>query len=194
MYYVSSRLNRNDWASRYIDNILPFTMGQHFNTRLFAQIAIVKIIEKFKMNVSTNKYNSVYEQIMHSFRQGNAKQISDKFLQDFRFTCIDCTDLLNPIYFLCEIPRVTHMAKDELIPWKLVRRDGSNEKFLFKGPFHVNINMCGAHNENVDVDNLCENVQKKIIPMKNIVPDATLLETLPNYSQQSIKKVSFYII
>lgn len=194
MYYVCSRLNHTDWASHYIENILPFTMGQHFNTRLFAQIAIVKIIEKFKMNTSNHKYNSVYEQIMHSFGQGNAKQISDKFLQDFRFTCIDCSDLLNPIYFLCEIPRITQMAKDELIPLRLVRRDESDDKFTFKEPYHVNINMCGAHNENVDVDSSSDNVQKKIIPMKNIVPDASLLQTLPNFSHQSIKKVSFYNI
>lgn len=191
MYYVCLRANSSDWALRYIENILPFTMGQHFNTRLFAQIAVVKIIENFKMNVPTHKYNSVYEQIMHSFSQGNAKQISEKCLQDFRFTCIDSTDLLNPIYFLCEVPRVTQMAKDELIPLRLVQNDASDEKFTFKEPFHVNVNMCGAHNENVDVDSVNDNVQKKIIPMKNIIPDANLLETLPNYLHRSITEVSF---
>lgn len=190
MYYVCSRLNDSNWALRYIEAILPFTMGQHFNTRLFAQVAVVKIIEKFKMNAPTQKFKSVYEQITHSFGQGNAKQISEKCLQDFRFTCIDCSNLLNPIYFLCEIPRVTQMAKDELIPLSLVQQVATDEKFTFKEPFHVNINMCGAHNENVDVDSANDNVQKKIIPMKNIVPDASLLETLPNYVHQSIKEVS----
>ncbi|XP_037024426.1 uncharacterized protein LOC119066209 isoform X2 [Bradysia coprophila] len=180
MYYVCSRTSNNALALTYIESILPFTMGQHFNTRLFAQITVVKIIEKFKMNVPSNQYNSVYEQIMNSFGQGNTKQISEKFLQDFRFNCIDCTDLLNPIYFLCEIPRVTQMAKDELIPLRLVQKDANDDKFTFKEPFHVNINMCGAHNENIDGDGGSGNVQKKIIPMKNIVPDANLLETLPN--------------
>lgn len=189
MYYVCSRLGSSDWALRYIENILPFTMGQHFNTRLFAQIVVVKIIEKFKMNEPKHKYNSVYEQIMHSFGQGNAKQISEKCLQDFRFNCIDCADLLNPIYFLCEIPRVTQMAKDELIPLRLLQTDASAEKFTFKEPFHVNINMCGTHNENVDADSSNDNVQKKIIPMKNILPNASLLETLPNHFHSGDREV-----
>lgn len=191
MYYVCSRLNSTDWASRYVENILPFTMGQHFNTRLFAQIAVVKIIEKFKMNVPTHKYHSVYEQIMHSFSQGNAKPISEKCLQDFRFTCIDCTDLLNPIYFLCEIPRVTQMAKDELVPLSLVQQNVSEDKYVFKEPFHVNGNLCGSHNENIDAETSIDNVQKKIIPIRNIIPDANLLETLPNHLHQSSKEVSF---
>lgn len=194
MYYVSSRRNSSDLALQYIEAMLPYTMGQHFNTRLFAQMAAVKIIEKFQFNTPTHKYNSVYEQIMHSFSQGNAKQVSEKCLQDFRFTCIDCTSLLNPIYFLCEIPRITQMAKDELIPLSLVQQDASDEKFTFKEPFHVNINLCGAHNESVDVDSANDNVhQKKIIPIKNIHRDANLLETLPNYLHQSIGEVSVRI-
>lgn len=165
-------------------------MGQHFNTRLFAQIAVVKIIEKFKLNAAANQYNSMYEQIMNSFKQGNAKQISEKYLQDFRFNCIDCTDLLNPIYFLCEIPRVTQMARDELIPLGLVQKDATDDKFTFKEPFHVNINMFGAHNDNGDGDNGSNgNVQKKIIPIKNIVPDANLLDTLPNHFDSSDRQV-----
>lgn len=191
MYYVCVQANSSGLGLTYIENILPFTMGQHFNTRLFAQIAVVKIIEKFQMNTAAHKYYSVYTQILHSFGQGNAKQISEKCLQDFRFTCIDCKDLLNPIYFLCEIPRVTYMAKDELIPLSLVLTEAADEKFTFKEPFHVNINMCGAHNENVDVDGVNDNVQKKLIPMKNIIPDANLLETLPNYLHESIGEVSF---
>ncbi len=192
MYYVCSKLSSSDWALKYVENILPFTMGQHFNTRLFAQIAIVKIIEKFQMNVPAHKYNSVYEQIMHSFKQGNAKQISDKFLQDFRFTCIDCLDLLHPIYFLCEIPRVTQMAKDELIPLRLVQKDDADEKFIFKEPFHVNVTLCGGHNENVDGGDGGSNdvtVQKKLIPLKNVIPDADLLETLPNHFHSGNREV-----
>lgn len=191
MYYVCSKLSASNWALECIENILPFTMGQHFNTHLFAQIAIVKIIEKFQMNVPTHKYNSVYEQIMHSFKQGNAKKISDKFLQDFRFTCIDCTDVLHPIYFLCEIPRVTQMAKDELIPLRLVQKDDADEKFIFKEPFHVNVTLCGGHNENFDGDGGSNDttVQKKLIPLKNVIPDADLLETLSNHFQSSSREV-----
>ncbi|KAJ6649786.1 putative methyltransferase TARBP1 [Pseudolycoriella hygida] len=185
MYYVCSRLRDAKGSDICIEKIIPFTMGQHFNTRLLAQVTIVKLIEKFySLDDKFHRHHAVYEQIKISFSHGNAKQISEKFLQDFRFTCIDCDNLLHQIYILYEIPRITKMAEDELFPLRLLKTDLEDETFLFKEPFYVHTNFSNVYENEclrlgVDVESNGYTLQKKLIPIKSMRPDPDLLVTLP---------------
>lgn len=178
MYYICKRDNDRALAETCVGLLAPWIMGQHFNTRIMAQIVIYKLITDF--DLYTNLL--IYQSIQTSFEQKNAKIISQSYLQDFRFVILDYKDLLNPVYYLCEIPRITKMALDERIPLQFVPKN-YHEKVISRSL--IDYKMFGkvyGHiicDESNDVD--IENIQKKITPLREIIPDFNHVSALPDH-------------
>lgn len=159
---------------------MPWTMGQNFNTRVFAQTTIAKLIEKFELH---NDFELIWNSIHNAFEQANAKAVSAKYLNDFRFNQINCNQLLHCVYYLVEIPRLTGMAHDELYysrPESLIALGNfpeDSDKMFVTGEFTGTLRNLDIAEEEVITD--VANVQKKMLPFKQMFADIEMLEALP---------------
>lgn len=184
-----------DLAEKSIEAILPWTMGQHFSTRLYAQITVLKFIEKFNF-INCDKYSIIYKSIKNSLKQGNAEKNSEKLLQDFRFNSIDYQNLTSICNVFYNIPRITLMAPEELIPLVLFKNCSSDIEFQLevKEDFSLN-NSEHSWNKKQDLsiitevqENDFDNVQKKIIPGKFSLPDFSSLMLENQLSKKTVNE------
>ncbi|XP_055379675.1 uncharacterized protein LOC129610906 isoform X2 [Condylostylus longicornis] len=105
--YIKS--NEIDLLNQIIKLILPWSMGQNFHIRLYAQITIYSLIKYFKLE----NYYFLSETILESLKQGTAEKNYKKLNYDFRFQEPNLEELLklHVIYFA--IPRLNHTDLDE---------------------------------------------------------------------------------
>lgn len=148
-----------------IAKILKYTMGKDFHIRTLSQVIIRKLIETYKI---VQKYE-YYDALVYATTHTESGQNLDQIRQDFRFDMQTC-NLLHPIYILYEIPRLTGMSSDEIIPLRLfthsfkqlielqIQRSTQQPQFtsaICSEELHLNI----------------DNVQKKIVMLKEIIPE-----------------------
>lgn len=59
--------NNKELARLTIYELIPFTMGQYFNIRLYAPIAIIKLVETFKLE---DNFKYLVDGIMTAIKAG----------------------------------------------------------------------------------------------------------------------------
>ena len=170
--------------------LLPWTMAQHFATRLYAQITIYNI---YRDNSQTASNEMIKNAIEFYVRQGNTEKNLEKVINDFRFTKItDFSNLLTISNIFINIPKLTDMAEDEIMTVKMF------EKFSkLLGTGNLCIEEQSMDNDKIDeeyrngnfkVNEMSKNsvfnvgsdkIQKKIIPLKNVCPSEGMLSSLP---------------
>lgn len=176
MYYVYCFNTTNkELAIKFIENLLPWTFGQNFSTRLFAQTIIVKICEQFQYH--TEHFSILYKSILIALQHDKAKMMYENFMKDIRFNQIKPADLSKSYHLCFEIPQHTDVALDEYWNWNfssesrplsylnLSSRNDNDEKVFITQKQIEEQNKCEK------VLNCCENVQKKFITIKTLMPE-----------------------
>ncbi|XP_058462631.1 uncharacterized protein LOC131437366 [Malaya genurostris] len=172
----------------YVNFLLPWTMAQNFSTRLYAQITISKLIEKFydrPNQPDVCPFANIYSAINSYLKQGNVEKNLEKCMKDFRFNSIfDYENLLTLENVYNNIPRVSRMAPEDVVSTKILK-----ECFGCLELDEVNLGKAIVFDESIDEtkENLflsqgfggSDHIQKKIVPLKCLEPSMELLTNLP---------------
>lgn len=169
---------------------MPRCFTKNLNVRLTAQSVFMHLIEKCDL---TEEYNIIYSTIkdgLESIETLPLNRIKKWYpAQDVRLNYIDCTQLLNEIYYLYEIPRITDMSPDEIYAMGL---DGYDERLRINLSTPINYCMWSDRFETevilVDPEPVEKhNAQKKIVPLKENFIDFELINNLPIEMQRSLE-------
>lgn len=167
IYYDCLVTNNLAHTKASITKLLKYTMGKDFHIRTLSQIIIRKLMEKFKITENYDCYNALVYATTHTENASNLEQIK----LDFRFD-ISASNLLHPIYLLFEIPRLTGMSSDEIIPLRLFPHSVSElSKMEIQRPtprLHNTYNSV-IHSDVMHLN--VDNVQKKMVLLKEIIPE-----------------------
>ncbi|XP_055536831.1 uncharacterized protein LOC129725263 isoform X2 [Wyeomyia smithii] len=169
----------------YINFLLPWTMSQNFSTRLYAQITISKLIEKFYEKPNVCPFANLHSAINSYLKQGNVEKNMEKCMKDLRFNSVlDYGNLLTLQNVFNNIPRVSRMAPEDVISSSILK-----ECFECLQLAEVNLGEAIVFNDilNETKENLflsqgfggSDHIQKKIVPLKSIEPALELLTNLP---------------
>lgn len=180
-------------------HVMPYTMGQNFGTRVFAQAAIMQCWEHLQAvcavmppGKNTQTGNDACATIQKSLKAKNAAKYFKIAQSDFRFTLNVIDQLFTVDAFYVHILRITNMSDDGIISPEIC--DGQNtwfESFLCKDnslellqpmencmdPEHLVINEELEIVEQSAVSSM--NLQQKYVPYKFQIPGGKLLSTLP---------------
>ncbi|GAB0086075.1 hypothetical protein DMENIID0001_000640 [Sergentomyia squamirostris] len=115
LYLLCLRMKNQEFYMKCFTVIYPWTMGQNFNCRLYAQIALVKITQL--MSSSQLFVKNVHDSIMFSFNHlsGNPKKTLERLNQDFRYNSANVESLLSLTYILRDIPRIAGVIESEIV-------------------------------------------------------------------------------
>lgn len=184
---------------KLIKHVMPYTMGQNFGTRIFAQAAIMQCWEHLQSVLSVQPSendiktgNEACAMIQKSLKAKNAAKYFKIAQSDFRFTLNVLHQLWTVDAFYVHILRITNMSEDGIISPDLYgERDEWFETFLCKDnslellqpmencmePEHLVINeeleIVGQRVES------SMNLQQKYVPYKFQIPGGKLLSSLP---------------
>ena len=180
---------------KLIKHVMPYTMGQNFGTRIFAQAAIMQCWEHLQSVVAVGSSeigNEACAMIQKSLKAKNAAKYFKIAQSDFRFTLNVLHQLWTVDAFYVHILRITNMSEDGIISPELYGdRDGWFETFLCKDnslellqpmenctePEHLVINEELEIVEQKAVSSM--NLQQKYVPYKFQIPGGKLLSSLP---------------
>uniref|UniRef100_A0A182SG55 tRNA/rRNA methyltransferase SpoU type domain-containing protein n=1 Tax=Anopheles maculatus TaxID=74869 RepID=A0A182SG55_9DIPT len=174
---------------RYIDLLLPWTMTQNFSTRLYAQITIQRLIEKFTtITVAENDRLRVIHEAVNSYLcQGNVQRNIEKCMKDFRFNSVfDYRNLLTMENVFHNIPKVSGAPGEDVVGTAILR-----ECFQTLGLGESNLGQALQFDElqTERRENLflaqsvggTDFVQRKIVPLKSLEPSQELLLGVPQH-------------
>ncbi|XP_055613532.1 uncharacterized protein LOC129759977 [Uranotaenia lowii] len=175
----------------FISFLLPWTMAQNFSIRLYAQITISKLLEKFVLNPEDH---FVYKAINSYLRQGNVERNLEKYMKDFRFNSLfDYQNLLTLENIYNNIPRVSEMATEDVVSSRAL--EDCLKRMGLSG--HVNLGqalvfeqIASERKESLFLSqgfSSSDYIQKKIVPLKSIEPSLDTLTSLPQ--QLRLKKI-----
>lgn len=119
LYLLCRKKNSPDFCRTCFDAIYPWTMGQNFSCRLYAQIAILKIHKLLTDTQSQPQEKYITKSLLFSFYElsGNPEKNMERFENDFRFNCLNESYLLSPTYIFRDIPRITGVAETEIVSY-----------------------------------------------------------------------------
>uniref|UniRef100_A0A8D8F103 Probable methyltransferase TARBP1 n=1 Tax=Culex pipiens TaxID=7175 RepID=A0A8D8F103_CULPI len=169
----------------YINFLLPWTMAQNFSTRLYAQITIAKLIEKFYDKPEAGPFGNIHAAINSYLKQGNVEKNLEKCMKDFRFNRVfDYANLLTLENVFHNIPRVSGMAAEDVVGTRVL-----GECFASLQLERVNLGeaiefgeLAVEKRENLFLSSGfggADHIQKKIVPLKAVEPGRELLGDLP---------------
>nr|CAD7425322.1 unnamed protein product [Timema monikensis] len=153
--------DQESFLDRSLQEILPWTMGQNFNIRLYAQVALqnlLKLCEVKGYNQLIEKYKVVQTSLNVSLQQSNALKNVAKLTEDFYFS------VFHPVqHFSLQKTKSSgrNARKDHMTP--SVRRSWH---------YFRQQKVVGGLDEEEEEDcikTVHDNVQKKIIPWRSVV-------------------------
>ncbi|XP_059622676.1 uncharacterized protein LOC132265900 [Phlebotomus argentipes] len=179
LYLYCRRIKFSAVSRQCFTAIYPWTMGQNFSCRLYAQIAVLKICELMRDVEPHEKI--ICETIKFSFSHlsGNPEKSIARLEQDFRFNRLNIDDLLSLTYIFRDIPRITGVAESEIV----ANCSGEEDLKDVIHPWHEKQSSGG-----VAVQQTYDNIQTKILPPKEatevrkteLIVCASLVENHPN--------------
>lgn len=191
IYHVAFSLPRDNGLENYLDSamkeILPYTMAQHFNVRLYAQLTFSKLwqyAQKIYLKDASEKYYIAYLSVVKSMQTPSVLK-NVKKLENFYFTTFHALEHFSLQTIFYDLPRLTNVSQEEWIPHNV---------FLLCENAHTGIPLLNTNsklenevNSSVSKTDLLEinsngmsnsdvvNIQKKIIPWRDMCPDPDLL-------------------
>ncbi|XP_067009826.2 probable methyltransferase TARBP1 isoform X2 [Anabrus simplex] len=183
--------DRAVFLDRSMQEILPWCMAQHFNVRLYAQVALQKLWEFAKQhNIVTvvEKYGVVQSSLLTSLESGSSMKNAQKLLEDFYFTSFHPLNhyTLETIFY--DLPRLANITYEEWItasylescgfsnsPVGIYNSDCSLSDFSVASWVLKTTGTVVEEEEDASSQGVNVNIQKKIIPWKSMVPDHELL-------------------
>lgn len=169
----------------YINFLLPWTMAQNFSTRLYAQITIAKLIEKFYDKPEVGPFGNIHAAINSYLKQGNVEKNLEKCMKDFRFNRVfDYANLLTLENVFHNIPRISGMAAEDVVGTRVL-----GECFASLQLERINLGeaiefgeLAVEKRESLFLSSGfggADHIQKKIVPLKAVEPGRELLGDLP---------------
>jgi hypothetical protein len=168
-------------------------MGQNFTVRLYSQVAIVKLIEKYHTDdESIQPLRKIIESAV-AIASGNSLSSFNTLMSDFRFSNLDLSNLTSLDIVFHHIPRITGLPDEEIITFEMIQQanveigtdiDIISDKTLANVPAQIRSTETRIFVE--DIYDHHDNVQTKIVPVKTIKPDKQLVESVPNAIQSLV--------
>ncbi|XP_075723555.1 tRNA (guanosine(18)-2'-O)-methyltransferase TARBP1 [Rhipicephalus microplus] len=103
----------------FLPSILPWSMGQHFNARVYAQVALhlaSRWSKEHGLNSVLEKYAALFTCLKSTIQMGNWSRNVEKLLEDFYFKDFNAVDDLTLQTIFCDLPRLTGLTDREFIP------------------------------------------------------------------------------
>ncbi|KAH8028187.1 hypothetical protein HPB51_014142 [Rhipicephalus microplus] len=103
----------------FLPSILPWSMGQHFNARVYAQVALhlaSRWSKEHGLNSVLEKYAALFTCLKSTIQMGNWSRNVEKLLEDFNFKDFNAVDDLTLQTIFCDLPRLTGLTDREFIP------------------------------------------------------------------------------
>ncbi|XP_052894702.1 uncharacterized protein LOC128302029 [Anopheles moucheti] len=178
----------NALDEQYVYLLLPWTMAQNFSTRLYAQITIKKLIEKFSpAPIDHGPFKEIYAAVNSYLRQGNVERNIEKCMKDFRFNSVfDYNNLLTMENIFHNIPKVSGAPAEDVVG-TLVLQVCFVKLLLVPNNIGHALEFDELQTEKHETLFLAQSVggaefvQRKIIPLKSLEPNQDLLLGLPQH-------------
>ncbi|KAH6926802.1 hypothetical protein HPB50_022336 [Hyalomma asiaticum] len=171
----------------FLPAVLPWSMGQHFNARVYAQVALhlaSRWSKEHGLSSVLEKYAVLFSCLKSTIQMGNWSRNVEKLLEDFYFKDFNAIDDLTLQTIFCDLPRLTSLTDREFIPLSVF------EEVLTMGPEKLALPLYnlddrlssakpsywleGNHTElEVVLDK--EDYQKKITPWKQQLASCDLM-------------------
>ncbi|XP_063699772.1 uncharacterized protein LOC134830279 [Culicoides brevitarsis] len=207
LYYrcCTERANRAAFVDRVIKKILPFAMGQHFTTRLYAQTVLRKLVDRrLYLEGSELRMKLVKEGLDKSFElMGDTKNL--RSFNDIRFKIIENLGNFGLEMIFDTIPRMTELAEHEIITVDMINfslKSIGSEKLSIKSIdsevarriFDKKIEI--SNNSDPESPEIVTqtNIQTKIIPAKQMLPSTHLAEIFPDKYLTKSKSMTDLIV
>lgn len=197
MYYICCKHGDRAFTTECIDFLHKFLFVKQISIRSSAQNTLVKLCDKFRL---VESYQLIYDGIRSSLAVNAVPRFAKlSFLSDIRTEFIDCQNLLHPVYVYREFPRLTHMNTDEFYKNSDLC-DDLDENQISNIPLNANplsdlldirdsditfieklddaVVECGPHTQNV---------QKKMVPVRETFIERKLIDSLPPDFQNALK-------
>lgn len=103
----------------YLPCILPWSMGQHFNARVYAQVALhlaSRWSKEHELEAVQEKYDALFTCLESTIQMGNWSRNVEKLLEDFYFKDFDAIDHLTLQTIFLDLPRLTGLTDREFVP------------------------------------------------------------------------------
>lgn len=190
LYYrcCTERANRASFVDKVIKKILPYAMGQHFTTRLYAQTVLRKLIERRLYQEETElRLKLIKEGLDKSIElMGDTKNL--RSFNDIRFAIVENLGNFNLEIIFHHIPRMTDLSPAEQITCQML-----NTAFGLVNLTKTITPICPElsakvfnqfqHSNTTDPESpeiiTTTNIQTKIIPAKQMLPSNHLSEIYP---------------
>uniref|UniRef100_A0A182PW31 tRNA/rRNA methyltransferase SpoU type domain-containing protein n=1 Tax=Anopheles epiroticus TaxID=199890 RepID=A0A182PW31_9DIPT len=108
---------------QYINLLLPWTMAQNFSTRLYAQITIKKMLERFPAACKTGQLKQIHTAVNSYLRQGNVERNIERCMKDFRFNSVldYKRNLLTLENVFHNVPKVSGVPPEDVVGTALLK-------------------------------------------------------------------------
>uniref|UniRef100_A0A1B0CLR0 Putative rna methylase spou family n=1 Tax=Lutzomyia longipalpis TaxID=7200 RepID=A0A1B0CLR0_LUTLO len=185
LFILCKKKQCRDFSRKTFRALHPWTMGQNFSCRLYAQIAMQKIFPLLE-DVQEHE-REMHRVVEFSFEHlsGNPEKNIERLVKDFRFNFLNVDCLLCDKYIFRDIPRITGVAESEIVH---ECSEGDESLANITHPWHEK-NSPGAQT----AVEMYDNIQTKIIPpdgfvggtqgegkQSSLVVCASLIENHPN--------------
>lgn len=171
----------------FINYLLKHIFAKNLSVRLTAQVVFIRLIDRLHLIAD---YQLFYDNIRYEHESNEHIGRLKKWcpMDDIRLNYIDCNCLLNSVYCMREIPRLTQMCADEVYYTPL---DDFDERLLLTSAITIthrelNDRDCDAivaigDQEVPHITDVAatRNTQKKIVPLKQLNVPGELLNNLP---------------
>ncbi|XP_075224535.1 tRNA (guanosine(18)-2'-O)-methyltransferase TARBP1 isoform X2 [Lycorma delicatula] len=85
-YHLAAVLKDTSFIKRCVQEVLPWSMAQQFNIRLYAQVTLAKLFELFADDELPIQYTIIKSSLTKSLKQGTAIKNVPKLMSDFYFS------------------------------------------------------------------------------------------------------------
>uniref|UniRef100_A0A336LZ75 CSON008651 protein n=1 Tax=Culicoides sonorensis TaxID=179676 RepID=A0A336LZ75_CULSO len=200
----SEKTKPHEFLEKVITKLLPFAMGQHFTTRLYAQTVLRKLIQRrFYQKGLDLRLNLVKEGLDRSFElMGDTKNL--RSFNDIRFLITNHSGIFDIETIFCHIPTVTDLCPAEIITCDMFNKAFELINYNKKlSPLHseftqkIKTQMQQITTSDLESPELISttNVQTKIIPAKQMLPSNHLSDIYPvKYMQNKTEHSDLIVI
>ena len=179
-----------DFASNGLPRIIPWAMAQHFTPRLYGTVIldiVWGICETFKIQSLIDEYSTVRRIVQHAPDMPNTQRNLDKLCQDFYFGVFHPLGHFTLETLCFHLPRLSHLVAEEWLPvdWfdgivTWIPQRNADERLAECTPAEWIAKAAGgapafSQDDSVSPAVTVRNVQKKITPWKQMLPDVNSL-------------------
>lgn len=163
MLYMRKRLgcDSSGVAIAFAEDIMPYTMGKDFGTRLLAQYVCEKLLQS---TTDTLKGATIASVCRRSLQMLDHRDERDRMDQDFRFHIA----AISPVLVLHDVPQLTGICSSEWIPLDRLADHANTLTESFRAPVQT-VSRAQVHITPIEVN--VNNVQRKIVPLRQLYPE-----------------------